>query len=89
VSQAKTITTARILDGALTSLRAGSGTATFIVAEQTTVIARTGAPTITQYRLEGQLTRTPSGWKLSSLHVVPTGVAAPDTGSGPGPGPGG
>ncbi|HET9896775.1 MAG TPA: hypothetical protein VFQ44_17730 [Streptosporangiaceae bacterium] len=87
VAQAKTITSARILDGALTSLRTGSGhpaTATFIVAEQTTVTAPAGTPSVTQYRLQGQLTRTVSGWKLSSLHVVPTGAAAPSTGTTPG-----
>ncbi len=84
VAQAKTVTSARILDGALTSLRASAGRATFIVAEQTTVTAPTGTPSVTQYRLQGQLTKTASGWKLSSLHVVPTGAAAPGAGTTPG-----
>ncbi len=85
VSKAKTITTARILDAALTSLHTGPGKATFIVAEQTTVIAPNGKPSVTQYRLAGQLTRTASGWKLSSLQVVPTGTATgPGTGTVPG-----
>lgn len=93
VTKAKTITTARILDGALTSLRLGPGTATFIVADETTVITPGGKPSVTQYRMQGQLTRTASGWKLSSLQVVPTGAAAappptpaPTPGSTPTPG---
>ncbi len=81
VTQAKTITTARVLDGALTSL--GVSQASFIVAEQTTVSSNGGAPSVTQYRLLGQLTKTASGWKLSELTVVPTGAA---TSSTPAPG---
>ena len=72
VSAAKTVTTARILDGALTSLRPGAGSAAFIVAEQTTVLTPKGTPSVTLYRMEGELTRTAAGWKLSALHVVPT-----------------
>ena len=83
VAQAKTITTALVLDGALTSLRAGPGSATFIVAEQTTVSTPTGSPNVTQYRLTGQLTRTASGWKLSELQVVPTSAASASAGITP------
>jgi|HubBroStandDraft_1064217.scaffolds.fasta_scaffold03382_9 Mce-associated membrane protein len=82
VSQARTVTTARVLDGALTSLRPSAGEATFIVAELTTVTTPTGKPSVTQYRLQGQLTRTAAGWKLSSLRVVPTGAASGTTGTG-------
>jgi len=79
VATAKTVTTARILDGALTSLRPSSGTAAFIVAEQTTVLTPKGTPSVTLYRLAGELTRTPAGWKLSALHVVPTQSARAGT----------
>jgi Mce-associated membrane protein len=76
VTAAKTVTTARVLDGALTSLRPDTGVATFIVAEQTTVTTGSGSPNVTQYRLLGQLTLTRAGWKLSKLTVVPTGTAS-------------
>jgi Mce-associated membrane protein len=74
VTQARTVTTARVLDGALTSLKPSS--ATFIVAEETTVTAASGKPSTIQYRLRGELARTRAGWKLSQLAVVPTGQAA-------------
>ena len=77
----KTVTTARILDGALTSLNARAGTASLIVAVQITVTPATGSPATKQSRLAGRLTRTGSGWKLSELGQVPVGAAAPGTGS--------
>jgi Mce-associated membrane protein len=79
IQQTKTITTARILDGALTSLSAN--TASLIVAVQVTVTPVKGSPVTKQSRLDGQLTRTSSGWKLSALGQVPVGAAA-TTGTG-------
>jgi Mce-associated membrane protein len=69
IRQAKTVTTARVLDAALTKLAAS--TATIIVAIQITVTPASGPPNTKQSRLEGQLTRTPAGWKLSALSQVP------------------
>jgi Mce-associated membrane protein len=83
IQQTKTITTARILDGALTSLNARSGTASFIVAVQITVTPAKGAPVTKQSRLAGRLTRTGAGWKLSALGQVPVGAAAGSSGTGP------
>jgi Mce-associated membrane protein len=77
----KTVTTARILDGALTSLNARAGTASLIVAVQITVTPAHGPATTKQSRLAGRLTLTGSGWKLSELGQVPVGAAAPGTGS--------
>jgi Mce-associated membrane protein len=75
IEQAKSITTARILDAALTRLNAHRGTASIIVALQITVTPDHGAAATKQSRQEGLLTRTPSGWKLSSLEQVPVGTA--------------
>jgi Mce-associated membrane protein len=75
VRQARTVSSARILDGALTALNARAGTATIITAVQLTVIPPTGSPAVKQERLTGQLIRTRSGWKLSSLGQVPVGAA--------------
>jgi Mce-associated membrane protein len=81
VKQAKTVTTATVLDGALTALDVRAGTATILAAVQIVVTPSHGSPTTKQSRLIGQLTRTPSGWKLSALSQVPVGAAG-STGSG-------
>jgi len=77
VRQARTVTTAKILDAALTSLNIGTGTARIIVALQITVLPATGAPVTKQSRLAGELNRTPTGWKLSALGQVPVSAAEP------------
>jgi Mce-associated membrane protein len=76
IVQARTVTTAKILDGALTGLNAQAGRASVIVALQITVTPASGAAATKQSRLTGQLIRTPSGWKLSALGQVPVGAAA-------------
>ena len=80
----KTVTTARILDGALTALN--PRTASIIVAVQITVTPAGGSPVTKQSRLLGTLTRTRSGWKLSALGQVPVGAAASASGKGSGGG---
>jgi len=86
IEQTKTITTARILDGALTALSPRAGTASIIVADQITVTPAGGSPVTKQSRLLGTLTRTRSGWKLSALGQVPVGAASPGSGTGSGGG---
>jgi hypothetical protein len=73
VRQAKTITTARVLDGAVTALNTRAGTATIIVALQVTVIPAKGAPVVKQNRLQAALTRTAAGWRLTEIGQVPVG----------------
>jgi len=82
IQQTKTVTTARILDGALTSLNARAGTASLIVAVQITVTPASGSPVTKQSRLAGRLTRVQGGWKLSALGQVPVGAAANGSGTG-------
>jgi Mce-associated membrane protein len=86
IQQTKTITTARILDGALTALNVRAGTASIIVAAQITVTPANGSPVTKQNRLAGTLTRTASGWKLSQLGQVPVGAAASGSEKGSGGG---
>jgi Mce-associated membrane protein len=76
IQQTKTITTARVLDGALTALNPRAGTASIIVAVQITVTPASGSPVIKQSRLVGTLAKTASGWKLSQLGQVPVGAAS-------------
>jgi Mce-associated membrane protein len=82
IKQAQTVTTARILDGALTGMNLHAGTAEIIVALQLTVTPAHGSAATKQSRLAGQLTLTPSGWKLSALSQVPVGAAAASPGTG-------
>jgi Mce-associated membrane protein len=86
IEQTKTVTTARILDGALTALNPKTGTASIMVAVQITVAPASGSPVTKQSRLLGTLTRTSSGWKLSALGQVPVGAASPASGKGSGGG---
>jgi Mce-associated membrane protein len=76
IRQAKSVTTAKILDAALTKVDVRAGTAAIIVAMQITVTPAHGAAATKQSRQEGILTRTPSGWKLSSLDQVPVSAAS-------------
>jgi Mce-associated membrane protein len=82
IQQTKTITTARILDGALTALNPRAGTASIIVAVQITVTPANGSPVTKQSRLVGTLAKTASGWKLSQLGQVPVGAAASGSAKG-------
>jgi Mce-associated membrane protein len=85
IEATRTVTTARILDGALTALNPKAGTASIMVAVQITVAPASGSPVTKQSRLLGTLTRTSSGWKLSALGQVPVGAAsASGKGSGGG-----
>jgi len=67
VQSRQTITTARILDGAVTQLDAGAGTASVMVAVAVTVTPAKGSPFTERESEVGQLTRTSAGWKLSAL----------------------
>jgi Mce-associated membrane protein len=75
IKQAKSVTTAKILDAALTALNVRAGRASIIVAMQITVTPAHGAAATKQSRQKGVLTLTPAGWKLSSLEQVPVGAA--------------
>lgn len=83
IRKARTVSTATVLDAALTALNRQAGTARLIVALQITVRPQAGPPTTKQSRLEGTLQRTSSGWKLASLGQVPVGTAAPSPGPSP------
>jgi Mce-associated membrane protein len=76
VRAAKTVTSAKILDAAVTELDDRAGKAGAIVAVQITVTPPTGSPATKQSRMRAQLTRTRSGWKLSALGQAPLGTTA-------------
>lgn len=83
IRQQKTVTSAKVLDGALTQLDTHAGTATIMAAVQLTVVPSSGKPVTKLEREEGTLTRTSSGWKLSDLTYPAVGSASPSAGASP------
>lgn len=73
VRTAKTVTTARVLSGAVTELDDRAGRARILVALRVTVKASGAQRTDKDSRLLGELTRTGGRWKLSALGQAPVG----------------
>jgi Mce-associated membrane protein len=73
VKKAKTVTTARVLSGAVTELDERAGRARILVALRVTVKASDGESTDKDSRMLGELTRTGGRWKLSALGQAPVG----------------
>ncbi|MFD7862889.1 nuclear transport factor 2 family protein [Streptomyces sp. NPDC057682] len=76
IQEAKTVSTAKVLSGAVTELDERAGKAGVMVALRVTVTAPKGKPAVKESRMLGQLTRTPDGWKLSALGQAPVGNTA-------------
>jgi Mce-associated membrane protein len=72
--EGKTITSAKVLEAAVTELDVHAGKASVIVGIQITVTPPKGNPAIKKPRLMGELTRTSTGWKLSALAMAPVGA---------------
>ncbi|WP_405592575.1 nuclear transport factor 2 family protein [Streptomyces sp. NBC_01190] len=79
VAQAQTVSTAKVLSGAVTELDARTGKASVMVALRITVQAPKEQPSVKESRLLGELTRTAAGWKLSALGQAPMGDSAPSS----------
>ncbi|MFI6120614.1 nuclear transport factor 2 family protein [Streptomyces sp. NPDC051064] len=73
IEAARTVSTAKVLSGAVTELDDREGKAGVMVALRVTVTAPEGEPAVKESRMLGQLTRTPGGWKLSALGQAPVG----------------
>ncbi|SDC15026.1 nuclear transport factor 2 family protein [Streptomyces prasinopilosus] len=73
VKEAKTVTTARVLSGAVAEIDDRAGRARVLVALRVTVRAADGAKTDKDSRMLGELTRTEGRWKLSALGQAPVG----------------
>ncbi|MEV6162799.1 hypothetical protein AB0L71_12890 [Streptomyces sp. NPDC052052] len=76
IQEAKTVSTAKVLSGAVTELDERAGKASVMVALRITVTASTGKPSVKESRMLGQLTHTSDGWKLSALGQAPVGNTA-------------
>ncbi len=75
IEDAKTVTTSRVLDAAVTELDARAGTAHLIAVVETTVTPEGGQAVKKVNRYQTDLTRTDAGWKLSALGPVVAGGA--------------
>ncbi|MFC7219103.1 hypothetical protein ACFQLX_13135 [Streptomyces polyrhachis] len=73
--QQGTRTEGTITDAALTRLDEPGGQAGIIATVRVEVRPRGGEPSTERRRCEGELRRTPQGWKLSSLKILTPGVA--------------
>lgn len=73
IAAARTVSTAKVLSGAVTELDQRAGRAGVMVAIRVTVTAPKGEPAVKESRLLGSLTRTTDGWKLSALGQAPVG----------------
>ncbi|WP_441248881.1 nuclear transport factor 2 family protein [Kitasatospora sp. McL0602] len=77
VQQAQTVTTARVLSGAVTELDERAGRANVMIALRITVQTPKAQPATKESRMLGELTRTAGGWKLSALGQAPMGDSTP------------
>ncbi|WP_335932970.1 hypothetical protein [Streptomyces sp. PTD5-9] len=76
IRAAQTVSTAKVLSGAVTELDERAGKASVMVALRIIVTAPKGEPAVKESRMLGQLTRTPEGWKLNALGQAPVGDTA-------------
>ncbi|MCP9953737.1 hypothetical protein [Actinomadura madurae] len=75
IQKAKTTSTAKIRESALTELDIRAGKAAVIAAVSISISGADGKPVNNLRRFTGQLTRTSAGWKLSALGQAPTGTS--------------
>jgi Mce-associated membrane protein len=70
LAKAKAVTTAKVLEGAVTELDDHAGKASVIVALDETVTPSGGKPVDKRLRFAGDLLKTGSGWQLSNISVI-------------------
>ena len=75
IQDAKTVTTSRVLDAAVTELDDRAGQAHLIAVVETTVTPDGGQSVKKVNRYQTDLSRTDAGWKLSALGPVAAGGA--------------
>ena len=75
IAAAKTVTTGKVIDAAVTELDDRAGSATVIAAVEVTVTPTTGKATTKRNRFSATMTRVGTEWKLSDLQQVAVGVS--------------
>ncbi|MGW7537072.1 hypothetical protein [Amycolatopsis sp. NPDC054798] len=75
IGQAKTVTTGKVTDAAVTEVDTAAGTAKLIASVEL-VVAPAGEDAVTKRsRFQAGLTRAPDGWRVTALGQVPAGEA--------------
>jgi Mce-associated membrane protein len=85
ITDSKTTTTARVIDGAVAALDEDSGTARVLVGVDVTSQFDGGGPSCVRRRIQLDMRRDGDAWKIDKL--VPVGDAFPLTGACPAPTP--
>jgi Mce-associated membrane protein len=85
ITDSKTTTTARVIDGAVAALNEDAGTARVLVGVDVTSQSEDGAPNCLRRRIQLDMRRDGDAWKIDKL--VPVGDAIPLTGACPAPTP--
>ncbi|WP_290058832.1 hypothetical protein [Amycolatopsis solani] len=73
IAQAKTVTTGKVTDAAVTEVDPGAGTAKLIASVELVVAPEGGDAVTKRNRFQAELTRGPDGWRVTGLGQVPTG----------------
>ncbi len=73
INDARTVSTARLIQAGLTTFDHSTGTAKMIVVIEIRSVPDGQPATTERTRLTGDVLRTASGWKLSSIQAVPVG----------------
>ncbi|MGW3958295.1 hypothetical protein ACWED2_00645 [Amycolatopsis sp. NPDC005003] len=76
IAQAKTVTTGKVTDAAVTEVDTGAGTAKLIASVELVVAPDGGDAVAKRNRFQAELTRAPDGWHVTGLGQVPV-VEAP------------
>ncbi|MFE0021219.1 hypothetical protein [Amycolatopsis sp. NPDC059021] len=71
IAQAKTVTTGRVVDAAVTEVDSGAGTAKVIASVELQVRPDGGEAVTKHNRFQADLNRTPDGWRVTALGQVP------------------
>jgi Mce-associated membrane protein len=71
IAQAKTVTTGKVTDAAVTEVDSGAGTAKLIASVELMVTPEGGDAVTKRNRFQADLTRGPGGWQVVSLGQVP------------------
>jgi Mce-associated membrane protein len=75
ITDAKTVTTGKVIDAAATQLDDRAGSATVIAAVEVTVTPSSGKATTKRNRFSATMTRIDGAWKLSDLQQVAVNVS--------------
>jgi len=70
LQNAKSVTSGRVLDAALSRLDTQAGTAELLAVVEINTKQGAGEPAVKRNRFQATVTRTPHGWKLSALQPV-------------------